>query len=67
MSGWLDWIEEDINCPFCEEGLLALFCEVGDPNRIPIVITELVGGKTTCPKCKKEITDNDIEERNIYI
>lgn len=62
MSGWLDWIEDIINCPFCGEELLALFCEDGDPNRIPIVITELAGRKTTCTKCKNEIFDDDIIE-----
>jgi len=39
-------------------------CEDGDPNRIPIVITEMAGGKATCPKCEKEITDDDIKEEN---
>ncbi len=62
MSGWLDWIEEDIIFPFCGEELLALFCEDGDPNRNPIVITELAGEKTICPKCEKEITDDVIIE-----
>ena len=64
MSSWLDWIEEDINCPFCVEEFIALFCEDGDPIRIPIVVTGLSAGKTECPKCKKEITDDDIKEQN---
>ncbi len=64
MAGWIDWIEEEIKCPFCGEEFIALLCEDGDPNRIPIVITELAGGKATCPTCEKEITDDDIKEEN---
>ncbi len=66
MAGWLDWIEEKIICPFCGVELLALFCEDGDPNRELVVITTLAGDKTECLNCKKEITDDDIEERKNY-
>ncbi len=48
MAGWIDWIEEDINCPFCGEEFIALFCEDGDPNRIPIIMAGLASEKAVC-------------------
>ena len=65
MSGWLDWIEEEIECQFCGEKFVALFCEDGDPNRDQIVITTLAGINAICPKCQGEISDDDIEDNNI--
>ena len=64
MAGWIDWIEEEIKCSFCGEKFLVLFCEDGNPNRIPIVITGLADGKTTCTNCKREINDDDFKEEN---
>lgn len=66
MSGWLDWIEEEIICQFCRKKFIALFCQDDDPNRDPLVITTLAGNKTECPSCRKKIVDDDIEERNNY-
>ena len=66
MSGWLDWLEDKINCPFCGEKFTALFCEDGDPERETVVITTLAGGKTTCPHCRNIITDDDINQEKSY-
>ncbi len=60
MAGWLEWFEEKIICPYCGYQFIALFCEEGDPNRIPIVITDLAGSKAECPDCKFEITYKDL-------
>lgn len=65
MSGWIDWIEEIIICPFCGDEFLSQFCEDGDPHRDPVVLTGLMGDKTECPNCKKEITNSDIKKKNI--
>ena len=62
ISGWIDWIENIITCPFCGEEFFALFCEDGNPKRKPVVITGLSAGKTKCPNCKKEIADDDIKK-----
>ena len=64
MSGWLDWIEDEIICPFCNYSFEVIFCEDGELNREPIVITTLAGDKTICPNCKKEITDDVINIEN---
>jgi len=64
MSGWFDWIEEKIICPFCGEEFPVLFCEDGELNREPIVATTLAGYKTVCPSCKKDIVDDDIIVEN---
>ena len=62
MSGWIDFIEEEVKCPHCGKELLVQFCEEGDPNREPVVITGLAG-IVNCPTCKKKIEDDDIENQ----
>ena len=59
MSGWLDWYEEEINCPHCGENVTVLFCEDGDPNREPMVEICLAG-EVMCDICGKEIKDEEL-------
>ena len=62
MSGWLDIIEDEINCPHCGKLITIQFCEEGDPNRYPVVVIGLAG-EVNCPTCKQMITDEDIENQ----
>ena len=62
MSGWLEFIEEDINCPHCSNRITIQFCEEGNPNRDPVVITGLAG-LVNCSKCGKKIEDEDIKDK----
>ena len=64
MSGWLEFIEEEINCPHCGKEVLVQFCEDGDPNRDPVVITNLAG-EVKCPICKKMINAEEIGNQKI--
>jgi DNA-directed RNA polymerase subunit RPC12/RpoP len=54
MSGWIDFIEEEINCHHCGKRITVQFCEDGDPDREPIVITGLAG-IAYCTICNKKI------------
>jgi len=64
MSGWIDFIEEEINCPHCGHRIIVQFCEEGDPNRDPVVVTGLAG-IVNCPTCKNKIEDDDIKNKII--
>lgn len=56
MSVWLDWFEDEIDCPHCGEMTLVLFYEDGDPNRETIVEIYLADN-VVCDKCGKQIND----------
>ncbi|GAB4290409.1 MAG: hypothetical protein Kow0098_09000 [Ignavibacteriaceae bacterium] len=60
MSGWLDWFEEEIECPHCGNKITVLFYEDGEPGRDPVVITGLAED-TICPQCKTQIKTEDIQ------
>ncbi|MEO8231485.1 MAG: hypothetical protein ABI638_04340 [Ignavibacteriota bacterium] len=60
MSGWLEWIEDEIRCPQCNNKFVTLFVEDGDTKDPPKVITSIAGGLTRCPKCKTIIRDDDL-------
>lgn len=62
MSGWLDFFEVEIKCPFCNQNIIVTIWEDGDPKRTPVVITGLLDGKAICSNCKKEIFDKDLDE-----
>jgi transcription elongation factor Elf1 len=64
MSGWLDYFEEEIKCPHCQKELLVQFCEDGDPNREPLVVTGLAG-VISCQVCEKSIKDEDIRNQKV--
>lgn len=63
MSGWLDFYEAEIICPFCKTVIEVTVWEDGDFNRDPVVISGLKDGKVKCPICKKIISD-DILNKN---
>ena len=60
MSGWIEFTQQIISCPFCSEIFTALFCEDVSLYRNVQIINGLSGGKTTCPNCKRIITDRDL-------
>lgn len=62
MSGWLDFFEVEIICPFCNSKIEVMIWEDGDPKRNPIVISGLSEVKSICSVCKKLITDEDLKD-----
>ncbi len=60
MSGWLDFFEDEINCPQCKTKFCTLFVEDGDTKDPPKVISSIAGGLTRCPKCNIIIRDDDL-------
>jgi uncharacterized protein (DUF2225 family) len=63
MSGWLDFYEAEIICPFCKSVIEVTIWEDGDPNREPIVVSGLIDDKVECPVCKINISE-DILNKN---
>ena len=61
MSGWLDFFDIEITCPFCTAKIVAAIWEDGDQNREPIVIIGLIDGQTKYPVCGKLITDEELK------
>lgn len=59
MSGWIDWFEEEIECPHCGEKIIVLFCEDGDQKRDPVVVIKLAGD-VNCEECGEEIRDKEL-------
>lgn len=41
MSGWINWFEEEIECPHFREKIKILFSEDGNPKRDPVVVVGL--------------------------
>lgn len=60
MSGWLEFFEDEINCPQCKTKFFTLFVEDGDTKDPPKVISSISGGLTRCPHCKIIIRDDDL-------
>lgn len=54
MSGWLDWNEDFIICPSCENVIKVLIVEDGDTEGN---ITNSIAGEQKCPVCNYPITD----------
>lgn len=65
MSGWIDFLEDEISCPHCGYKFLALFIEDGDCKDPPLVTTSIAGGYTYCPNCNIIIRDNDIADTSV--
>ena len=63
MSGWIDFFDEEIKCPFCGEQFLAHFIEDGDVCDPPSITTSL-SGDCQCPTCKAHLTDSDLPQIN---
>ena len=61
MSGWLEFYDLEISCPECRKSFEALFCEDADIRDPPQVNTFLASGKTVCPHCSSEITEDKIQ------
>ena len=59
MSGWIDFYDEQITCPFCGQEFTAHFIEDGNVCDPPSIITSLAGG-CYCPACKSPISDADL-------
>jgi Zn ribbon nucleic-acid-binding protein len=62
MSGWLDFFEIVINCPFCNYKIEVTIWEDGDLYPEPVVISGLINGEATCPTCNKLISDDDLKD-----
>lgn len=63
MSGWLDFFEVEINCPFCNSKIEVTIWEDGDLKREPIVISGLMDEQVNCPVCDKLITDEKLKQK----
>lgn len=61
MSGWLEFFTLDIICPNCNKSFEALYCENANIREPPEIKTFLSSGKTTCPHCSSEITEDQIQ------
>lgn len=59
MSGWINFYNEQINCPFCNEAFIVQFIEDGDVCDPPSITTSLAGD-CQCPACKSHILDADL-------
>ena len=56
MSGWIDWHEAEVLCPFCNRTINILFVEEGSTDPGEGIIHDIAGGETTCPCCNSTIT-----------
>lgn len=61
MSGYLEFFTLEITCPNCNKTFDALYCEDTDIREPPETKTFLASGKTTCPHCSSEITEERIQ------
>ncbi len=61
MSGWLEFFKLEITCPNCNKTFDALYCEDGDVRDPPETNTFLASGKTVCPHCSSELTEDNIQ------
>lgn len=61
MAGWLDFLEVEITCPFCNSKIIVTIWEDGNPKRESLVITGLMDGETICPICGKMISDDALK------
>ena len=60
MSGWLNFFEDELQCPQCKTKFFTLFVENGDTKVPPKVISSIAGGITRCPNCNVIIRDDDL-------
>ncbi len=65
MSGWLEFFEDEINCPRCKTKFCTLFVEDGDTKDPPKVISSIAGGLTRCPNCNVIIRDDDLTSASL--
>lgn len=58
MSGWLDWFEDYIICPSCENLIEITIVEDGDTQGS---VSNSISGEQKCPHCNYPITDEVLE------
>jgi len=61
MSGYLEFYDLTVICQLCNKTFEALYCEDGDIRDPPETKTFLASGKTLCPYCSSEITEDKIQ------
>jgi len=61
MSGYLEFYEMNVLCPKCNKTFDALYCEDTDIREPPETMTFLASGKTICPHCSSELTEDQIQ------
>ena len=59
MSGWLDWYNDFIICPSCENRIEIILVEDGDADEN---IDTSIAGEQKCPYCNYHITDEVLKE-----
>jgi len=63
MSGWIEFFDEEVLCPYCEQKFTAHFIEDADVCDPPSITTSLAGA-TKCPHCSTNISDSDFPQTN---
>jgi len=59
VSGWLEWFEDFIICPSCENKIEILLVEDGDTQGN---VDNTLADKQNCPHCNYPITDEILKE-----
>lgn len=69
MSGFLEFIEIPITCPFCAKIFNALHCEDISITKRKTLKTKffLASGYTECPGCKKLIVEKDLSAKKTHL
>ena len=62
MSGWLDWQDEAIICPSCENKITILIVEDGDTQGN---VDNSIAGEQFCPYCHYPITDEVLDKDSL--
>lgn len=57
MAGTLDFYEETVICPDCENKIEITICVDYNPKLDPEEVAGIAGGQTNCPYCGCKITD----------